>query len=157
MSVAELRNLFDEARPLIKQWLDLSLQFSSFREAATAKGFDWSQIKALLKAQAQDERDGGDKYVRRIIERAEYASSYAAQLGLMNENKYSDEPVPAAPVKAAAQDREPPGYEHLPPAPKADDAQPEGGIIGGSRANSWQMDEPIPPYLDRRSPAIAVT
>ena len=70
MTVAELRNLFDEARPLVKQWLGLSEQFSAFRIAATDKGFDWSQIKALLKAQTQDERDGGNDHVKRIIERS---------------------------------------------------------------------------------------
>lgn len=92
MTVAELRNLFDEARPLVDQWLGLSVQFAALRDVAKGKGFDWSQIKALLKAQAQDERDGGNEHVKRIIERAEFASSYAAQLGLLNENNYSDEP-----------------------------------------------------------------
>ncbi len=64
------------------------------RDAATEKGLDWSQVKALLKAQAQDERDGGDgKRVNRIIEKADFASAYADMLGLgaakMNENNFS--------------------------------------------------------------------
>ena len=56
---------------------------------------DWSQLKALLKAQVQDERDGkGGGRVRRIVEKAEFASAYADMLGLanMNEENFSSSP-----------------------------------------------------------------
>lgn len=202
MTVAELRGLFEEARPLVKQWLGLSEQFAAFRTAATDKGFDWSQIKALLKAQAMDERDSTDKHVKRIIDRAEYASSYAAQLGLgqVNEIIYSDEPEAVAPVKSAEKPAAKP-IEIVPePASKdiigaagnhtltggdnagmparrpgdaesgaaritasasqeADDAQPEGGIAGGSRPDPYPGDDDplgpdLPAYLVRH-PAVS--
>jgi hypothetical protein len=90
----DLRNIVTEARPLVEQWLDLAEQFAALRDAATAKGLDWGQIKALLKAQVQDERDGGDgKRVNKIIDKAEFASTYADMLGMgrvkLNENNYS--------------------------------------------------------------------
>jgi hypothetical protein len=91
-----LRKIFDEARPLVEQALDLSDKFKGFRELATANGLDWSQIKALLKAQIQDERaDDGKDRVGRIIEKADFAMAYADMLGLgtakMNENNFSSE------------------------------------------------------------------
>lgn len=96
MSTArDLRNIFAAGRPLVEQWLDLAEQFAALRDVATEKGLDWSQIKALLKAQVQDERAGDDKRVGRIIERAEFASAYADMLGLgskMNEFIISDDP-----------------------------------------------------------------
>lgn len=90
-----LQRIAKEARPLIEQWLDLAEQFAVFREAATTHGLDWSAIKSLLKAQAQDERnDDGTKRVDRIIEKADFATAYADMLGLgsnMNENNFSSE------------------------------------------------------------------
>lgn len=97
-SSAMLRKIFDEARPLVEQALDLSAQFAAFRELATNNGLDWSQIKALLKAQVQDERAGdGSKRIDRIIEKADFAQAYADMLGLtdranLNENKNSAPP-----------------------------------------------------------------
>lgn len=84
MSAAdELRKMVTMARPLVEQALDLTEEFAALREAATQKGLDWSQIKALVKAQLQDERDeaGTGRHVRKIIEKAEYASAYADMLG----------------------------------------------------------------------------
>lgn len=90
-----LRQIFNDARPLVEQSLDLSEQFAAFRELATANGLDWSQIKALLKAQVQDEqKDDGKNRVGKIIEKADFATAYADMLGLgsnMNENNFSAE------------------------------------------------------------------
>lgn len=85
-----LKEIFTEARPLIEQWLDAAEQIAALREVATAKGLDWSQLKALIKAQIQDERDekGGSKRVKRIVEKAEFASAYAGMLGLANINEF---------------------------------------------------------------------
>lgn len=89
-----LREIFEAGRPLVEQWLDIAEQIAALRDTATANGLDWSQVKALLKAQIQDERDDSDgKRVRRIVEKAEFASAYADMLGLgnMNEKNYSTE------------------------------------------------------------------
>lgn len=94
-SSAALRQISTEARPLIEQWLDVSEQMAALRDVATNKGLDWSQLKALLKAQIQDERDeaGGNKRVARIVEKAEFASAYADMLGFMNENIFLTIPI----------------------------------------------------------------
>lgn len=88
-----LREVFTAGRPLVEAWLDIGEQIAALREVATAKGLDWSQVKALLKAQIHDERDerGDGKRVARIVEKAEFASAYADMLGLsnMNENIFS--------------------------------------------------------------------
>lgn len=92
MSTAkDLKDLFSAGRPLVEQWLDIAEQFAALRDAAREKGLDWGQIKALLKAQVQDERDGEGKRVAKIIEKADFASSYADMLGLgkMNEKNIS--------------------------------------------------------------------
>ena len=90
-SSTALREISTVARPLIEQWLDVSEQMAALREVATAKGLDWSQLKALLKAQIQDERDdsGEGKRVARVVEKAEFACAYADMLGFITENIYS--------------------------------------------------------------------
>jgi len=96
MSTSEdLKAIFAAGRPLVGQALDIAEQIAALRDAATEKGLDWSQVKALLKAQIQDERDGSDgKRVRKIVEKADFATAYAEMLGLanMNENIFSAEP-----------------------------------------------------------------
>lgn len=91
-SSTDLCAICTEARPLIEQQLDLAEQVAALRDAATARGLDWSQIKALMKAQIQDERDGGNR-VQRIIEKAEHASAYADMLGLANMNEKNFSPT----------------------------------------------------------------
>lgn len=92
-SSTALKQIVAVARPLIEQQIDLADLVAAVRDDATAKGFDWSQIKALLKAQILDERDetGGGKRVERVVEKAEYACAYADMLGLanINENNFS--------------------------------------------------------------------
>ena len=91
MNSKDLKDIFAAGRPLIEQSLDIAEEIAALRDAATEKGLDWSQLKALLKAQIQDERDGKHR-VGRIVEKADFACSYAELLGLnskMNENNIS--------------------------------------------------------------------
>lgn len=93
-SSTALQQISQAARPLIEAHLDIAEQIAALRDAATAQGIDWSQLKALIKAQIQDERDGSDgKRVRKIVEKAEFAAAYADMLGLtsLNENNFSGE------------------------------------------------------------------
>lgn len=86
MNTSDLKSIFAAGRPLVEQSLDIAEQLAALRDAATDKGFDWSQIKALLKAQIQDERDDKGR-VADILEKASYAVAYADMLGLnMNGN-----------------------------------------------------------------------
>ena len=94
-SSVELRKIYDAARPLIEESLDLAETIADIRTRATALGFDWSQVKALLKAQVQDERDerGDGRRVARIIDKADNATAYADMLGLgekVNEKNFSE-------------------------------------------------------------------
>lgn len=96
LSSADLKKIVAEARPLIEQQIDLTEQVAGLREVVTAAGGDWSQLKALVKAQIQDERDdaGDGKRVRKILDKADYAQGYADMLGLakMNEkNSFADD------------------------------------------------------------------
>lgn len=89
-----LREICTTARPLIEQHLDIAVQLVALRDLATAKGLEWSSVKGLLKAQIEDERDesGDGKRVRKIVEKAEFASAYADMLGLnINEESFSRE------------------------------------------------------------------
>lgn len=91
MNTKDLKDIFAAGRPLIEQSLDIAEEIAALRDAATEKGLDWSQLKALLKAQIQDERDGKHR-VGRIVEKADSACSYAEMLGLnskMNEKNIS--------------------------------------------------------------------
>lgn len=83
-----LRDIWTEARPYIEQQLEIAEVVKGFREAATAKGIEWSTVKALIKAQIQDEKDGKDR-VAKLVEKAEFATAYADMLGLnLNEENY---------------------------------------------------------------------
>ena len=139
-----LKQVFAAARPLVERWLDISEQMAALRDAATAQGLDWSQVKALVKAQVQDERDeaGDGKRVKRIIDKAEAASAYADMLGLadMNEKNFSAEPSPASTsldvVSKAGE-----GAAAAPSSPADHSYDPMTG----------ELDPvPMPDFLDRR-------
>lgn len=161
-NATDLRNIFAAGRPLVERWLDLAEEFAALRDAATEKGLDWSQVKALLKAQVQDERDGTgeNKRVKRIIERAEYASSYAHLLGLgvpakMNENNFSAareaEPKPATTTPYVG--------KSVGPAPQSDSAPTDPKPIQTRVAEhvaAAPLEWPdLPQFLDRRPGAVA--
>lgn len=76
-----LRNIWTEARPYVEQQVDLAEVIKGFREAATAKGLEWSSIKALIKAQIEDEKDGKNR-VRKLLDKSEFTAAYADMLGL---------------------------------------------------------------------------
>jgi ABC-type phosphate transport system substrate-binding protein len=89
----DLKATVTEVRPIIERQLDDATIISTFREKVTAAGGDWSQVKSLVKAMIQDERDeaGQRKKVTTVISKAENALAYAGMLGVgnLNENNYS--------------------------------------------------------------------
>ena len=90
---AQLKQITAEARPIIERMLNDATALAGLRDVVAAAGGDWSQLKALLKAQIQDEEAGEDKRVRKVLEKAEYATAYADMLGIggnLNEQYYSD-------------------------------------------------------------------
>jgi thymidine phosphorylase len=94
LSSTKLKEIVAEARPVIERMLDDAELIKGFREVVTANGGEWSSLKALLKAQVEDERDdaGDGKRVRKILDKADFAAAYADMLGLNlnEENKNSE-------------------------------------------------------------------
>ena len=90
----DLKAIITEARPIVERQLDDALVIASFREKVTAQGGDWSQVKALVKAMIQDERDdaGGHKRVLAIMHKAGNVLGYADMLGLGNLNEKNSFP-----------------------------------------------------------------
>ncbi len=54
----QLRKVTAEARPIIERQLDDALKLAGLRDVVAAAGGDWSQLKALIKAQIKDEEAG---------------------------------------------------------------------------------------------------
>lgn len=84
-----LKQVVTEARPVIERMLDDADFITGLREVVAANGGDWGSLKALIKAQIQDERDeaGDGKRVRKILDKADYSAAYADMLGLANMNE----------------------------------------------------------------------
>lgn len=84
LSSSALKEIAKEARPVIERMLDDAELIKGFRELVTAQGGEWSSLKALIKAQIEDERDeaGDGKRVRKILDKADFAAAYADMLGL---------------------------------------------------------------------------
>lgn len=83
---AQLKQITAEARPIIERQLDDALKLAALRDVVAAAGGDWSQLKALIKAQIKDEETGDGKHVRKILDKADYANAYADMLGLGGAN-----------------------------------------------------------------------
>jgi hypothetical protein len=81
MNASDIKAFDSELRPHIEALLDSAEVLKGLASAAREKGIDWGELKKLVKAQALDARDGTDKRVAAIIERADFAASYADMLG----------------------------------------------------------------------------
>lgn len=95
LSSKGLKEIVTIVRPIIERQLDDAEQIAAFRDKVAESGGDWSALKALIKAQIQDERDetGGGKRVKKILDKAGFSTDYAALLGWsnMNEKNFSAE------------------------------------------------------------------
>lgn len=79
VNLTKLRKIMAAARPVVSKWLDVSEEMAGFSELCRGEKLDWSQIKALLKAQEQDHRDGKDR-VSKLLAKAGKALDYAQAL-----------------------------------------------------------------------------
>lgn len=90
-----LKQVVSEARPIIERMLDDAELIAGLRGVIADNGGDWGSLKALIKAQIQDERDeaGDGKRVKKILDKADYSAAYADMLGMtkMNENNFSSQ------------------------------------------------------------------
>ncbi len=97
LSSLAVKKIVTEARPIIERQLNDALKLAGMREVVAKAGGDWGQLKALIKAQIQDENDdaGDRKHVKKILDKAGYATAYADMLGLnMNEKNFSERTEP---------------------------------------------------------------
>lgn len=98
LNSAQLKQITTEARPIIERMLEDADRLAGLRDVVAAHGGDWGQLKALIKAQIKDEQDeaGDGKHVRKILDKADYATAYADMLGLakMNEENFSGADIP---------------------------------------------------------------
>ncbi len=89
LSSAKLKEIAEEARPIIERQLNDAVLLAGLRDTVAALGGDWSALKALIKAQVQDEQDGDNKRVSKLVAKAEASTEYAELLGLnMNEENF---------------------------------------------------------------------
>ena len=137
----ELRKLYDDARPVIEEQIDLTERIADLRGRATALGFDWSQIKALLKAQILDEHDDGQR-VTRLLEKAGNAMAYANVLGFGAQVLVADQKVNEKNFSADNKTKD--LGEPKPAEPPAAPAKANGATVGG---DAELLD--IPPSLWR--------
>lgn len=100
ISSKTLKEVVAEARPILERMMDDADTIAAFRDVIAEQGGDWSALKALIKAQIKDDRAdiGEGKHVRKILEKAEFATGYADMLGWSknNENIFSAEEREAA-------------------------------------------------------------
>lgn len=95
---SDLRNIASEACRIISDDLDNAEILKGLSKVCREKGIDWGQLKALVKAQEQDTRDGGHR-VEKIVEKADFASSYAELLSSNMNNKQESCSSSPAPVQ----------------------------------------------------------
>jgi hypothetical protein len=139
MTVADnLRKICACARQPIEAMLDAAEELKEIREAASAQGLDWSQVKALLKAQIQDERDDGER-VKKLVTKADSASLYAAMLGIVAEKQktppQSDFSHETSAASASLNEAEPP-TRAIAPDDTAQTGIKSDGVVAAQAANT---------------------
>lgn len=103
-SVSDLINIAREARGPIESQMEAAEILAGLGKVCRDKGIDWSQLKALVKAQIRDEQDetGKGAHVKSILSKAENAAAYADLLAKMNKENFSDADVAGIPASATS-------------------------------------------------------
>jgi hypothetical protein len=86
MKIETLRKIAREYRLVADRKLDDKELCKGFSDLCREEGIAWTQLRALVDAEAADARDGGHR-VGKIVEKADFASSYAEILAC-----HKDEP-----------------------------------------------------------------
>jgi hypothetical protein len=76
MKVETLRKIAREYRLVAERKLDDKELCKGFSDLCREEGIAWTQLRALVDAEAADARDGGHR-VGKIVEKANFASAYA--------------------------------------------------------------------------------
>lgn len=158
---SDVKALATELRPYIETLIDTAEILKGMASAAREKGIDWTALKALVKAQALDARDGTDKRVAAIIDKADFAASYADMLGFAsaNMNNFSESRSSSFSIAAgtAAPAQKPVQQEYIVQAPSSvqpsatAQAMQASAAMARSGGDAYSGLEP-PAFLDRRRP-----
>lgn len=138
MKVSTLRKIAKEYRAVADRKLDDKELCKGFSDLCREEGIAWTQLRGLVDAQAADDRDGG-KRVEKIVEKADFASSYADLLTGKDEPKAeirSSENPPEKPVQRSEPE----------PASRTILREQLKGSLSGA-----EIDLTLPPFLDRRA------
>lgn len=155
MKVETLRRIAREYRLVAERKLDDKELCKGFSDLCRDEGIAWTQLRALVDAEAADARDGG-KRVEKIVEKADYASSYADILSGQDERKSQ---IRSSSVSIAAGTAEPAQkpvqQERIAPAPSSVPPSATAQALQASVAIARSGGDPyegmeIPAYLDRR-------
>lgn len=130
---ADVKAFAAELRPHIAADIDRAEILKAMAKAARDKGIDWAQLKALVKAQELDAREGSDRRVAAIIDKADFAAAYADMLGFAS--KMNNKGKSCSSASQNATDRDP---RIIRPAPV--------GEISIAVADAGDL----PAFLDRR-------
>lgn len=149
ISAKLLKDVVTEARPILERMLDDAEVIAGFRDVIAENGGDWSSLKALMKAQIQDERDeaGGNKRVQKILDRADSSAAYADMLGLGNvtDLNYSAE-TPHDPETGEILEQ-----PVQTPVAQRQEPSPSKRQVGSSNLPGRTDAPDIPSFLDRRA------
>lgn len=118
VTASDLRAIAQEARGPIESQMDAADVLAGLGKVCRDKGIDWSQLKALVKAQIRDERDetGEGAHVEAILSKADNAAAYADLLAKMNKKNFSDAGDLDNPGTAASAPQKPIEQYSAPPA-----------------------------------------
>lgn len=164
LSSTQLKEIVSEVRPIVERQLDDAERIAGFRDHVAEHGGDWSALKALIKAQVQDERDeaGDGKRVRKILDKAEFSSGYADMLGWsnMNEQNFSSgedhDPETGEITEGGAQYAHPSTEPQRPPAAQSHpDTSPAASEPDGRSGDESPVTH-SPETVERDEPVAAV-
>ena len=137
----DILSLASEARPVIEEWLRAAEKIAAFREFATEKEIEWSQLKAVIVASIKDEADSGER-LKKLADTADNRLSYAAiflKTNSATENKIKLSVVWSPPISRETSEQTTEPVASAPPRTPSD-----GAAVSNSPAPDTAAINPEP-------------
>lgn len=93
----QIKKIKAEVSPYIRRQMEDGAIIAGFRGVVAAAGGDWAALKAVIKAEIQDEDTGDGKKIGKVAEKAEWTRIYLDLLGIapnMNEENFFEDHDP---------------------------------------------------------------
>lgn len=93
----QIKKIKAEVAPFIRRQMEDAAVIASFRDVVATAGGDWAALKAVIKAEIQDEDAGDGKKIGKVAEKAEWTRIYLDLLGIapnMNEENFVEDHDP---------------------------------------------------------------